>query len=75
MLRFKKKAKVIDIVITVVAGMFSVGIILYGVAHFGLEEALRGLSGHDVVVLFQPSQTTAVQLLVLDMCWHDNSVA
>lgn len=39
MLRFKKKAKVIDIVITVVAGMFSVGIILYGVAYFGLEEA------------------------------------
>ena len=39
MLRFKKKAKVIDIVITVVAGMFSVGIILYGVVYLGLEEA------------------------------------
>ena len=37
--RFKKNAKIFDIVITAVAGMFSVGIMLYGVLHFGLREA------------------------------------
>lgn len=37
--RFKKKATIIDIVITAVAGVFSVGIMLYGVSHFGLREA------------------------------------
>ena len=37
--RFKKGAKVVDIVITAVAGMFSVGMMLYGVFHFGLAEA------------------------------------
>ncbi|MBR1541174.1 MAG: hypothetical protein IJ628_01030 [Bacteroidaceae bacterium] len=37
--RYKKKAKVLDVVITAVAGMLSVGIMLYGVSHFGLVEA------------------------------------
>jgi len=37
--RFKKEAKIFDIVITAVAGMFSVGMMLYGVAHFGLSES------------------------------------
>ena len=37
--RFKKGAKVFDIVITAVAGMFSVGMMLYGIGHFGLGEA------------------------------------
>jgi hypothetical protein len=37
--RFKKGTKVFDIAITAVAGMFSVGIMLYGVYHFGLREA------------------------------------
>ena len=37
--RFKKGAKVFDIVITAVASMFSVGMMLYGVFHFGLSEA------------------------------------
>ena len=37
--RYKKKAKIIDIVITAVAGVLSVGIMLYGVSHFGLREA------------------------------------
>ena len=37
--RFKKGAKVFDIVITAVAGMLSVVIMLYGVFHFGLPEA------------------------------------
>ena len=37
--RFKKGAKIFDIVITVVAAMLSVLIMLYGIAHFGLEEA------------------------------------
>ena len=36
--RFKKNAKVFDIVITAVAAMFSVGMMLYGVVHFGLAE-------------------------------------
>ena len=37
--RFKKNAKVFDIGITAVAGMLSVGVMLYGVFHFGLAEA------------------------------------
>ena len=37
--RFKKGAKIFDIVITAVAAMFSVGMMLYGVFHFGLAEA------------------------------------
>ena len=37
--RFKKNAKVFDIVITTVAAIFSVGMMLYGVFHFGLAEA------------------------------------
>ena len=37
--RFKKNAKIFDIVITAVAGMVSVGVMLYGVGHFGLREA------------------------------------
>jgi hypothetical protein len=37
--RFKKNAKIFDIVITAVAGMVSVGVMLYGVGHFGLKEA------------------------------------
>jgi hypothetical protein len=37
--RFKKGAKVFDILITAVAGMLSVGVMLYGVYHFGLAEA------------------------------------
>ena len=41
--RFTKKAKVFDIGITAVAGMLSVGVMLYGVFHFGLPEALPEL--------------------------------
>ena len=37
--RFNKKTNIFDIGITAVAGMLSVGIMLYGVAHFGLREA------------------------------------
>jgi len=37
--RFKKNAKIFDIGITAVAGVLSVGIMLYAVAHFGLQEA------------------------------------
>jgi hypothetical protein len=36
--RFKKTAKIFDIVITAVAAILSVLIVLYGVVHFGLEE-------------------------------------
>ena len=38
-IRFKKNAKIFDIVITAVAAMLSVVIMLYGVVHFGLKEA------------------------------------
>ena len=38
-MKFKQKAKIFDIVITAVAGMVSVGIMLYGVFHLGLKEA------------------------------------
>ena len=37
--RFKKNAKIFDIVITAIAGMVSVGVMLYAIAHFGLLEA------------------------------------
>ena len=37
--RFKKNAKIFDIVITSVAAMLSVGIMLYGIGHFGLKES------------------------------------
>jgi hypothetical protein len=37
--RFKKGAKIFDIVITAIAGMFSVSTMLYGVFYFGLGEA------------------------------------
>ena len=36
--RFKERAKVIDIVITAVAAMLSVGTMLYGIFHYGLSE-------------------------------------
>ena len=36
--RFKKNAKIFDIGITAVAALLSVGIMLYGVFHFGLKE-------------------------------------
>jgi hypothetical protein len=37
--RFKKNAKIFDIGITAVAGMVSVGIMLYAIGHFGLRES------------------------------------
>ena len=37
--RFKKNAKIADIVITAVSGTLSVGVMLYGVYHFGLANA------------------------------------
>ena len=37
--RFKKGAKIFDIAITAVAGMVSVAVMLYGIAHFGLSES------------------------------------
>lgn len=36
--RFKKGAKIFDIEITAVADMFSVGMMIFGVFHFGLSE-------------------------------------
>lgn len=37
--RFKKDAKIFDIVITALAGIVSVGVMLYAVVHFGLKES------------------------------------
>lgn len=37
--RFKKDAKIFDIVITALAGMVSVGVMLYAVDHFSLKES------------------------------------
>ena len=60
--RFKKGAKIFDIAITAVAGMFSVGVMLYGVGHFGLEggvartgfeHVLHSLPGNDLDVFLQ----------------------
>ena len=39
MLRYKDKLKLLDVGITAVAAILSVGIMLYGVAHFGLANA------------------------------------
>ena len=41
--RFKKKSQIIDIGITAVAAVLSVGIMLYGISHFGLGEAWNEL--------------------------------
>ena len=37
--RFKKKSQIIDIGITAVSAVLSVGVMLYGVGHFGIGEA------------------------------------
>jgi hypothetical protein len=37
--RFKKNAKVFDIGITAVAAIVSVGVMLYAIGHFGMQEA------------------------------------
>ena len=36
--RFKKKSEIFDVLITAICGIVSVGIMLYGVGHFGLHE-------------------------------------
>ena len=38
-LRFKQKGTIFDVLVTLVAAVLSVGIMLYGVAHFGLKVA------------------------------------
>ena len=38
-MRFKKKSKIFDVLITAISCIISVGIVLYGVWHFGLHEA------------------------------------
>ena len=37
--RFNKRGKIFDILITTIGGTLSVGVMLYGVYHFGLKEA------------------------------------
>ncbi len=37
--RFKKKRQIFDIAVTAMSAMVSVGVMLYGVAHFGLRES------------------------------------
>lgn len=39
MLRFKTKGRIFDVAVTAVGGMFSVGVMLYAIAHFGLKES------------------------------------
>ena len=39
MLRFKTKGKIFDVAVTTVAGLFSVGTMIYAVMHFGLKES------------------------------------
>ena len=39
MIRFKTKGKVFDVAVTTVAGLFSVGTMIYAVMHFGLKES------------------------------------
>ncbi len=39
MIRFKKKSKIFDIGITAVAAIVSVGVMLYAIGHFGLQNA------------------------------------
>jgi len=39
MYRFKTKGKIFDVAITTLAGLFSVGIMIYAIGHFGLREA------------------------------------
>ena len=41
--RFKKKSQLIDIGITAVASVLSVGTMLYGISHFGLADAWNEL--------------------------------
>ena len=36
--RFKERAKIIDVVITTLAAMLSVGIMIYGIFYYGLQE-------------------------------------
>ncbi len=55
--RFTKTAKIFDIAITAIAGMLSVGVMLYAIGHFGLKESWPELvlnASHDMVVLLQP---------------------
>jgi hypothetical protein len=39
MLRFKTKGRIFDVAVTAFGGLFSVGVMLYAVAHFGLKES------------------------------------
>ena len=41
--RFKKKSQIIDIVVTGAGAVLSVGVMIYGVIHFGLSEAWNEL--------------------------------
>ena len=41
--RFKKKSQIIDVGITAVGAVLSVGTMLYGIGHFGLGEAWNEL--------------------------------
>lgn len=53
--RFKKGAKIVDIMITAVSGTVSVAVMLYGIFHFGLSEtwpkvtAVNKTSGIDII--------------------------
>jgi len=50
--RFKKNAKVADIMITFIGGTLSVSIMLYGIYHFGLSNAWPELITYGLVACF-----------------------
>ncbi len=84
MLRFKTKGRIFDVAVTAFGGLFSVGVMLYAVAHFGLKESwpelvlnmfyLACLSGYDVDVFLQQTEAGTVQLLVFGMYRHNGTV-
>lgn len=75
-IRFKKKSQLIDIVITAVAAVLSVGIMLYGISKFGLGEAWPELVLNLFYIVclvlmamffFQETRQPTIQLLEFDM--------
>jgi len=57
--RFKKGAKIVDIMITAVSGTVSVAVMLYGIFHFGLSETWPELVPCASWTTTMPSPTSA----------------
>ena len=79
--RFKERAKVIDIVITALAVMLSVGTMLYGIFHYGLAETWPELVLNVfyiacvVMIWLYFFDHKAIQLLVYRLRWHHGVAA